>query len=284
MYICPENCLTDLPVVTVNGCNPVILKSGINFLAFAKKSAAAFTNWTSPTEWANRLSNSSTSDDAIRFVLGTGNMPAGTKQEITYQVNKKRTIGKTRTLQFIIEEANDTIHQLIQAFECGGEYKVWFGTVGGQLYGGNNGIAVTIDGNVVLGGGENDYEQRILDLSWDSQQSMDRTLSPIDGLTDNLPVSYDSVLTFLASSTDAKEGVTGTIVGTDPVTKFEFNKLTVISGTPVSMSIELNGSEVMTVDTTTDYVGRSFRYTAANGSQYTGTIINGTVEFTSTSS
>lgn len=281
---CPENCLTDLPIISVASCNPIIVKSGINILMFAKVSAAAFTDWTSPSEWATRLSNSSTSDDAIRFILGTGSMPAGSKQEITYQVNKKMTIGKTRTLTFTIEEANDTIHNLVRIIECGGEYRVWFGTVGGYMYGGNEGVIVGTDANLVLNSGENDFEQRIIDLSWDNRYTPERCLSPISGLTDDLPAVFDTILTFLASNEDVDQGVTGTISGTDPVTKFEFNLISPRTGTPASMTIEVDSVEAIVIDFPTDYVGRSFRFTGANGGQYTGVFTNGTLEFAAASS
>ena len=94
---------------------------------------------------------------------------------------------------------------------------MWFGTVGGYLYGGNEGIIVGTDANLVLNSGENDFEQRIMELSWDNRYTPERCLSPISGMTDDLPAVFDTILTFLASNEDVDQGVTGTIVGTDPV-------------------------------------------------------------------
>ncbi|MFT3704633.1 MAG: hypothetical protein QM802_19870 [Agriterribacter sp.] len=281
---CPENCLTDLPIVTVDNCNPIIVKSGINILCFAKKSADPFTDWTSPTEWSARLSNSSTNENAVRFILGTGSMPAGSKQEITYQVNKKRTISKSRTLTFTVEEANATIHNLIRMLECGGEYRFWWGTIGDRFYGGNEGVISGYDANLVLGSGENDYEQRIIELSWEDKFTPEMCTSPIAGLTDNVPVVYDTILTFVGSNEDVDQGVTGTITGTNPVTKFEFNLVNPRSGTPATLTIKVNASDYMVVDFTTDYVGRAYRFTAPNGQTFNGTFLNGTINFTTTSS
>lgn len=282
---CPENCLTDLPIITVGSCNPVIVKSGINILLFAKVTADPLENWESPTEWSDRLSNSSTSDNAIRFILGTGSMPAGTKQEITYQVNKKRTISKTRTLTFTVEEANTTIHNLIRILECGGEYRFWFGTVGERLYGGNEGIRSGYDANLVLNSGENDYEQRVIELSWEDKFSPEMCASPIVGMTDDIPVVFDTILTFEGSTEDVDQGVTGTIAASpNIVSKFEFNLISPRSGTPASLTIKINSVEAIVVDFPTDYVGKAFRYTHSNGTEFTGNFTNGTLDYTSASS
>lgn len=281
---CPENCLTDLPLITVDTCNPVIVKSGINILCFAKKTANPFNDWTSPSEWSSRLSNSSSDDNAVRFLFGTGSMPAGTKQEITYQVNKKRVTGKTRTLTFTVEEANATIHNAIRILECGGEYRFWFGTIGGRLYGGNEGVSADSDGNLVLGGGENDIENRVIDLSWDNKFSPEMCVSPIVGLTTDIPVVFDTILTFVGDNEDVDQGVTGTLGSSNAVTKFEFNAVNPRSGTPQSMTIRLNGVDYLVVDYTTDYTGRAFRFTTPSGSTRTGVFTNGTISFTATSS
>lgn len=282
--ICPENCLDQLPSLSVASCNPVLKRSAIQKLYIGKANTAPFSNWAVPTEWTTRLSNSSTNDDAIRFLLGTGSLPAGTPQTVTYQVNKIRQVGNQRTLQFIVEEANPTIHEFLRQLECGGEYRVWFETIGGNLYGGNEGVLVQIAPSLILNSGAADIEQRQFDLSWDGQFTPEMVTSPITGFTDNLPTVYDTILTFLAGTTDAKEGVTGNVSGTNAITKFEFNKLVGGGGTPITMTINHNGFEAMQIVTTTTYAGRSFRYTHPNGAQFTGAIINGTVSFTGSSS
>lgn len=284
--ICSANCEEqDLPIFSVDDCNTEILKSGINMLLFAKVSADSLDDWQNPAEWATRLSNSSTNANAIRYIKGTGALPEATVQTITYQVNKTKNIGKTRTLTFTVEEANLTIHDLFRHFECGGQYRWWFRTVGGRLYGGNDGITADQAANLVLNSGPEDYEQRTLALSWDAKFMPEATNSPIEGLTEDLPVVFDTILEFDGGTEDVEEGVTGTISGSaNDTSLFEFNKIPSLSGAPNDMTINVNGVESIVLAFPADYVGRPFRYTTATGGVHNGTFINGIRNFTESAS
>lgn len=97
--------------------------------------------------------------------------------------------------------------------------------------------------------------------------------------TTTTAIVFDTILTFVTSTQDSKEGVTGTVASTSAVTKFEFNKVIPRVGTPLTMLINFSGSLYMVIDYYSDYNGRLFRFTHHSGAIFYGNFTNGTVNF-----
>ena len=88
---------------------------------------------------------------------------------------------------------------------------------------------------------------------------------------------FDTILTFTGATTDTAESVSGTVAAVSPTAQFQFNKDTIISGLPTSMSISYAGAERMTVDFPSDYLDKPFRYIHSDGTVRLGTFASGVV-------
>lgn len=276
---CPANCDFTLPVVQFDNCAPLVVYSEIRRIFLAKKAAAPFTNWLSATEWLTRMSQSSTTgNDYIRPLTVIGDKPAAADIIKEISNGRKIVIGKDHTINFTIDELSQANYDFMRGLECGGEFKLWYETEGGYIYGGNEGITVRLTLNDVLNRGREEIETLVGVITWRSKFSPERGISPIySGAT--VPTTFDTTLDFAAATTDTAAGVTGTVAAVDADQLFEFNAISPAIGTPQSMSIEVSSVEEITIDYTTDYTGQYFRYTDKAGVQHTGQFANGTVSF-----
>jgi hypothetical protein len=258
---CAENCDFTLPVVQFDDCAPEVVYSEIRRIFLAKKAAAPFSNWLNATEWLARMSQTSTTgNDYIRPLTVIGDKPAAADVVKEISNGRRVVIGKDHTINFSIDDVSQANYDFMRGLECGGEFRLWYETEGGFIYGGNEGIVVR------------------LTITWRSKFSPERGISPIySGAT--VPTTFDTNLDFGAATTDSAAGVTGTVASTDADQQFEFNAISPAIGTPQSMSIEVATVEEITIDFTTDYTGQYFRYTDKAGVQHTGQFANGTVSF-----
>lgn len=89
--------------------------------------------------------------------------------------------------------------------------------------------------------------------------------------TTTTTLSFDTVLTFSSSTTDSEEGVTGLALATNPILKFEFNKVINPVGLYNVMNISVLGSPVLQITYRTEYLGQTFRFTHTSGTVYIST-------------
>lgn len=275
---CAENCDFTLPVVQFDDCAPKVVYSEIRRIFLAKKAAAPFSNWLSATEWLARMSQTSTTgNDYIRplTVIGDKPAPADVIKEISN--GRRVVIGKDHTINFTIDDVSQANYDFMRGLECGGEFRLWYETEGGFIYGGNEGIVIRLTINDVLNRGRDEIETLVGVITWRSKFSPERGVSPIySGAT--VPTTFDTTLDFAAGTTDSAAGITGTVAAADADQLFQFNAISPAIGTPQSMSIEVGGVEEITIDFTTDYLGQYFKYTSKAGVVYSGNqFANGTV-------
>ncbi len=177
--ICGDDCDFTLPVVDFADCNPEVNESQIQKIYEAKPTAANFSDWTSPTEWAARLSQTSTDPDAIReyTVIGDKPKPEATEKiisgERTVRVNKKHTIN------FDIDESNAINHDAVRNHKCISQVKIWYQTKSGHLFGGNEGIEASIEIDMTLSRTSGDLILYQGTLKWDNRDLEERCVSPI---------------------------------------------------------------------------------------------------------
>lgn len=276
---CPANCDFTLPVVSFDTCAPTVVYSEIRRIFIAKKAAAPFSNWLSATEWLARMSQTSTTgNDYIRPLTVIGDKPAAADVFKEISNGRRVTIGKDHTINFTIDDVTQANYDFMRGLECGGEFRIWYETEGGFIYGGNEGIVVRVSANNVLNRGREEIETIVGVFTWRAKFHPERGISPIyTGAT--VPTTFDTTLDFTAATTDSAAGVSGTVLATDPDQLFEFNAISPAIGTPQSMSIEVSSVEEITVDFTTDYTGQYFKYTDKAGVVHTGQFANGTVSF-----
>jgi hypothetical protein len=275
---CETGCDQLLQPVSFSECAPEVNLAEIIRVYVAKATADDFTDVTNITEWTSRLSDTANTDDSIRRLTVSADKPLPTANTIEISNNRSFTPDRTFVLNVTVDETNQLNYAFMQALQCGGTYKIWYETRGGYMYGGNTGIKVSVPGagdEQLRGVSEIERFQYI--FQWVARQSPDRTISPFS--SGPAPIVYNTTLTFASAVSDTDQGVTGEVAATNPNAKLEFVSINPRIGTPASMSIKISGSEFMTVDFTTDYLGTPFKVTNNTSQVFTGTFQTGTVNF-----
>lgn len=137
--ICPVDCSGILPTVSFSECAPVLLQAQVSDL-YLKNDGNALTDWTNPEEWASRISNSSPDSTAIRQLTVIASIAAPTVTE--KKISHRRLVYSPQefTLTGSIDDNSDTNYDAARATGCNRQYRFWYATLGGKLYGGPLGI------------------------------------------------------------------------------------------------------------------------------------------------
>lgn len=278
---CSASCDAALPVVGFSDCAPNVVYSEIRRVFLAKATAAAFTNVSDASEWIDRLSQTNiVGDDYIRPLTVIGDKPAAASVIKDISNGRKSVVGKDHTLNFTIDDMSNENYEFMRALECGGQFKMWYETEGGYMYGGNEGILVNIDANVINNRGREEIETIAGVITWRAKFSPERVVSPIFGsTTGGGPVSFDTVQTFAEEVEATSAGITSTAPAVDPDLKFEFNAIGGASGTPFTMNVKatVGGSTLLVVSAPSEYLGKTFRFTDISGVEHIGTFASGDV-------
>jgi hypothetical protein len=184
---CPTDCTGDLPVVSFSDCAPQTSKSEINRLYMGKANTKAFTTWGSPTEWADRLSQSIVPPgdseelpaDLIRPITVSAEKPDASMTEIDISDGRKAISNVDHVINFEIDDVSQINYDWVRQLECGYVGRFWYSTMGGHLFGGNKGIKATIKAKVVLAKGNDGLQKIVGTISWKSQFTEERVVSPI---------------------------------------------------------------------------------------------------------
>lgn len=177
---CLNDCATNIPDVSFADCNPEINLSQIAKIYLAKPVAASFSDWTQASEWATRISTTDDTDDAIRPLTVIGDKPLPETGTKTISGGRIVTTDKKHTINFDIDESNATNHDFARgASKCTKSVKFWYETIGGKLFGGNDGIDGTFAIDMTLSRTEGDIILYPGTLKWTSQDLEERCDSPI---------------------------------------------------------------------------------------------------------
>lgn len=174
---CPTNCEFALPEFSFSECNPKVLEGQITDI-FLANIGNPLVNWTDVMEWASRVSNTDAGADAIRHLTVIGDQPAPEINQKTISHKRTVTVTKKRTINIKIDDNTDLNYQAMRYLECGGSFLMWYMTNSGKLYGGNEGIKVTIDLSEVIP--EATEENALIQgtAKWDAKISPPRIDSP----------------------------------------------------------------------------------------------------------
>lgn len=178
---CPTDCTAALPVVNFSDCAPDVNLSEIRRIFLAKTIAKDFSDWTEPGEWTNRISQTDVeSDDAIRPFTVIADKPAGDANIYEASDGRDITLHKSQTLNFTIDDVSDDNYEFLrEGIECGGQFKMWYETQGGKLFGGNTGIRASVTADSILGRGRDEVELIEGSITWKAKHSPERADSPI---------------------------------------------------------------------------------------------------------
>lgn len=177
--ICPTDCTQPLADVLFEDCAPNINPSEIQKIFLTKVDEVPFTDWKSPTEWTTRISAAGTTAGAIRELIVIGDKPAAAGVSKDISGNRKFIIGKDHSVNFSVDDVSDENYEFMRSTECGGIYKMWYETKGGFMFGGNEGIRVSISMDSVLNRGADEIEMLTGVATWRSKFSPERVVSPI---------------------------------------------------------------------------------------------------------
>lgn len=177
--VCPTDCSSLLAEVNFDRCNPVVNLSEIRRIFVAKVTAAPFTDVAAITEWTARLSEDSTDVDAIRPLTVIADKPAPASITKDISNGRKITVGKDHTINYTIDDTSDKNYEFMRTMECGGQFRLWYETEGGYIYGGNDGIPATLTADDVLNRGRDEIETIVGTATWRSKFSPERDISPI---------------------------------------------------------------------------------------------------------
>lgn len=135
-------------------------------------------NWTDDSEFLTLIDNTDTAGEFMHVVAGRGSLEATdiTADLSTYTELCRRVFTLTHTI-----EANTNNYALARLLERNyTAFRVWFMTIDGYLYGGQNGIQVRYTtANLAKGGEDDDAENLPLKIVWYADGSAGRTYSPL---------------------------------------------------------------------------------------------------------
>jgi hypothetical protein len=177
---CPTGCDTGLPAVDFDVCAPELHYGEVAKLYIAAADADDFANVEDLAEWTTRLSESvCVRGDEVRDLTVLGELPEPEQTEIAISGDRTAVGFKQFTLNFEVDETNDTNYNWLLTLECNMTFKFWYETADGMLYGGNEGITGTIRANQVIQRERTDLVKFIGTAKWKSQFSPLRAVSPM---------------------------------------------------------------------------------------------------------
>lgn len=181
---CPTDCSAALPAVNFDICNPETHLSEIVRIFVGKANSAPFATPAVATEWATRVKEgTATGNDYLRPLTVIGDKPAPTSVIKDISNGRKQTIRKDHVINFTIDEVNETNHEFLRSVECGGQFRIWYETADGLMFGGTDGILGSMDLNMVLARGQEENMVFNGTFSWKSKFTEERFVSPIFGQT-----------------------------------------------------------------------------------------------------
>lgn len=170
LLICPTDCSAVLPIFTFSECNPVLLQAQISDVYLANDGEDyQLVDWTSEAEWASRISNTSTDPDAIRQLTVIASLAAPTRTE--KKISHRRTVFSPAeyTITGAIDDNSDTNYDAARATGCNRQYRMWYATLGGKLYGGPLGILTNLQMWEEIPESEDEYATIKISMKWKSQ-------------------------------------------------------------------------------------------------------------------
>jgi len=175
---CPTDCSAILPTVSFSACAPALLQAQVSVIYLAND-GYPMTDWTDPAEWASRIDNISTNANAIRelTVMGTIGAPSQTEKKISGQ--RRIFSPQEFTLTATVDDNSDTNYEAARATGCNRQYRMWYGTLGGKLYGGNTGILVNWRGWEEIPESDDEYAILKLEMKWKLQLAPLRIDNPM---------------------------------------------------------------------------------------------------------
>lgn len=175
---CPSGCGDNLPAVDFDECAPEINEGRIDKI-YLTNVGNPLTDWTDALEWQGRLDDTAANANSIITLIVTGEKPEPTVNEQTISLGRKIVASKTHVINASIDETNAINHEFIRQNECSGQYLMWYETSGGKLFGGTEGIPVSLTGDMIIPLSDEELITYSLKAEWKAKFTEERIDSPI---------------------------------------------------------------------------------------------------------
>lgn len=175
---CPTGCGDNLPPVDFDECAPEINEGRIDKI-YLTNVGNPLTDWTDPLEWQARLDNTAPASDSIITLFVTGEKPAPTANEQEISLGRTIVASKSHAVNFNADETNAVNHEFIRQNECSGQYLMWYETSSGLLFGGTEGIKVSLTADMIIPTSNEELITFEGSASWKAKFTEERIESPI---------------------------------------------------------------------------------------------------------
>lgn len=169
----------ELGEVNFDFCQPDVKTSEIRRVFIARVGSAPFMDWTLAVEWIVRLTQSGMGMDAIRPLTVTGDKPAPSTKKVKLSNDRSKVMRKDHTVNATIDDVSDTNHQFVVDMKAGRYFRLWYETMGGLMFGGNEGIVCFVNIDMLLPRGAGEIMVYQLTALWENVRTEDRCISPI---------------------------------------------------------------------------------------------------------
>jgi len=174
----------NMPAVNFDFCTPKISQSEIRRVFISLVGSEDFTDWSSPGEWLTRLSNNSTSINAIRSFWVIGDKPTASLTKVRISNDRSKVVRREHTINATIDDVSDANHAFVVAIRSGRMFRVWYETMGGYIFGGNGGIVCHVSIDMILNRGLGEIATYQMTATWNNLATEDRAISPIFDIVD----------------------------------------------------------------------------------------------------
>jgi hypothetical protein len=121
-------------------------------------------DWTTPSAPAipdpATLDNSTTDGSTVKYLVVEAGIDAPEKEVAEYPKRKTRVVGRTYAIRGVVKNMTDNQREFLRQMQCGDtSWTIYYETIGGYIFGGQGGIAISfMDAELPLGGGRDDKE------------------------------------------------------------------------------------------------------------------------------
>ena len=175
--VCPEGCLDDVPIISMDECNPDVDFSEIDKL-YMTQIDQPLADWTDAAEWTARIDNSGTDVDDIREWWVSGELPVP-ERTIT-EIDNDRDVSSpnkfTATIQ--VYETNLTNYDAVRFLQCNTRVLIWY-SAGENMYGGTAGIEADVIASHIITKGSKEANIIELLVTWDNKHNPERITNPL---------------------------------------------------------------------------------------------------------
>lgn len=182
---CLECASLEMPAVSFGNCAPKQVESEINRLYITiedpnnpGEALGGPDDWTDPADWATAIHASTA--QKVRELIVIGDLPEP-EQEVRIVSDRRKVMGtKNFKLNITVDDATDDNYEFMRTLECGFTVRIWYGNIGGKLYGDQNGVLCDVTkANAPLDRGQNTFERFEFTFEWEAAGHPPRIDNPM---------------------------------------------------------------------------------------------------------